>query len=122
MGKNITPRIGARLKVVLGRSTAMGPGKADLLAGIAESGSIAAAGRSLRMSYRRAWLLIDELNGMVETPLVRTAKGGKGGGGGAVLTPLGAEVLARYRHMQKVTERAIAKDLAALRRSLARDD
>jgi molybdate transport system regulatory protein len=111
-------QIGANLKVVLGSDSALGPGKADLLDGIAMEGTIAGAGRKLGMSYRRAWLLISELNGMFKSPLVTAAKGGKGGGGGAVLTPLGQNVLSHYRNMQHVTERAIAKDLAALRRAL----
>src|SRR5262245_49440738 len=111
--------VGARLKIVLDVETAMGPGKADLLDHILATGSIAAAGRRMAMSYRRAWLLVDEMNHMFKTPLVTTAKGGKGGGGGALLTDLGREVLARYRHMQAVTEKAIAADLKALRGALA---
>jgi len=111
--------VGARLKVVLGAETAIGPGKADLLDNIVSTGSIAAAGRRMSMSYRRAWLLIDEMNRMFKSPVVTTAKGGKGGGGGAVLTPFGREVLARYRNMQAVTATAIAGDLEALREALA---
>jgi molybdate transport system regulatory protein len=64
VGKQNSLRIGARLKVVLGPLRALGPGKADLLEGIVATGSIAAAGKRLRMSYRRAWLLVDELNAM----------------------------------------------------------
>jgi molybdate transport system regulatory protein len=111
--------VGARLKIVLGEETAIGPGKADLLGLIAETGSIAAAGRRMSMSYRRAWLLVDEMNQMFKTPVVTTAKGGKGGGGGAVLTVLGKDVLKRYRNMQTVTARAIAEDLKALRGALS---
>jgi molybdate transport system regulatory protein len=111
--------VGARLKVVLGVETAIGPGKADLLDNIAATGSIAAAGRSMSMSYRRAWLLVDEMNHMFKTAVVITAKGGSGGGGGAILTPLGRDVLKRYRHMQAVTARAIDADLKALRKALA---
>ena len=111
--------IGARLKIVLGEETAIGPGKADLLGHILDTGSIAAAGRCMAMSYRRAWLLVDEMNRMFKTPVVTTAKGGKGGGGGAALTTLGRDVLKRYRNMQTVTARAIADDLKALRGALA---
>lgn len=111
--------VGARLKIVLGEETAIGPGKADLLEHIVVTGSIAAAGRHMSMSYRRAWLLVDEMNQMFKTPVVTTAKGGKGGGGGAVLTPLGKDVLKRYRNMQAVTARAIAEDLKVLRGALA---
>lgn len=111
--------IGARLRVVLGDETFIGPGKADLLDHIVTTGSIAAAGRRMSMSYRRAWLLVDEMNNMFKSPVVTTAKGGKGGGGGAVLTELGREVLARYRNMESVTAEAIAEDLTALRAALS---
>ncbi len=113
------PRIGARLKIVLGIETAIGPGKADLLDHIVVTGSIAAAGRKMAMSYRRAWLLVDEMNSMFRRPLVTTSKGGKGGGGGARLTAFGAEVLARYRRMQEDTARVIDRDLQALRRAVS---
>ncbi len=105
----------ARLRVVLGRDIALGPGKADLLDGIRETGSIAAAGRRMGMSYKQAWLLIDTMNGCFAKPLVEAVKGGKSGGG-AHLTPLGEEVLARYRRMQGASAHAIADDLAALKR------
>jgi molybdate transport system regulatory protein len=111
--------LGARLRVVLGEDIALGPGKADLLDYIVETGSIAAAGRRMSMSYRRAWLLIDEMNRVFKSPVVATAKGGKGGGGSAVLTDIGREVLARYRSMQAATATAIAADVEALDGMLA---
>ena len=104
-----------RLRIVLGRDIAIGPGKADLLELIRETGSIAAAGRRLGMSYKRAWLLVDTMNGCFSKPLVEAIKGGKTGGG-ARLTPLGEDVLARYRRMQSTTGRAVSHDLAALKR------
>jgi len=107
------------LRIHLGPEIALGPGKADLLQGIADTGSIAAAGRRLGMSYKRAWVLIDTMNACFRTPLVAAAKGGKAGGGTA-LTPLGARVLQAYRRMQEDAERAVAPDIAALRRSLLR--
>jgi molybdate transport system regulatory protein len=119
MAKSKKPLIGARLRVYLGTNVPLGPGKADLLEHIAETGSIAAAGRAMAMSYRRAWLLVEELNVMFKRPVVTTSKGGTGGGGGARLTAMGREVLARYRNMEKVTARAIARDLAALQRAIA---
>jgi len=112
--------VGARLKIVLGAETAIGPGKADLLDHIVATGSISAAGQRMAMSYRRAWLLVDEMNHMFKAPVVSTAKGGKGGGGGALLTDFGQEVLARYRHMEAVTAKAISGDLKALRGALKR--
>jgi molybdate transport system regulatory protein len=104
---------GARLRVVLGPGVALGPGKADLLEAIAETGSISAAGRRLKMSYRRAWLLVEELNGSFQTALVAADKGGARGGG-ARLTELGAKVLRHFRSMEAKTEKAIAADLSAL--------
>ncbi len=119
MAKSKKPLIGARLRVYFGTNVPLGPGKADLLEHIQETGSIAAAGRAMAMSYRRAWLLIEELNQMFTRPVVTTSKGGTGGGGGAKLTVLGKDVLDRYRNMEKVTARAIAKDLGALQRVIA---
>lgn len=110
--------VGARLRIVFGPERALGPGKADLLHHIAETGSIAAAGRAMEMSYRRAWLLVEEMNGMFHAALVETTKGGRGGGGGAVLTTLGREVLDRYRNMERATAKAIAKDLDSLKQLL----
>lgn len=113
--KTSKPALGARLRVVLGRDIAIGPGKADLLEGIKATGSIAAAGRRMGMSYKRAWYLTDSMNRCFRAPLVEAAKGGPAGGG-ARLTPLGEEVLARYRRMQARAETAIAADLRALAR------
>jgi len=64
-----------RLRLQLGRSVMIGPGKADLLAAVAATGSITAAGRSMGMSYKRAWLLVDTMNGCFREPLVIAAKG-----------------------------------------------
>ena len=108
-----------RVRVVLREGAALGPGKADLLEGIRESGSISAAGRRMRMSYKRAWQLVDELNGLFREPLVRASTGGSGGGG-AILTPLGEEVLARFRRIEARSSRASASEMTALRARLAR--
>ncbi|HUZ64950.1 MAG TPA: ModE family transcriptional regulator [Acetobacteraceae bacterium] len=112
-------RLGLHLRVVLEGTSVIGPGKADLLEGISQSGSIAAAGRAMGMSYKRAWQLVEALNTGFRTPLVDAAKGGAGGGG-AALTPLGAEVLAAYRKLQAAAERAGAAPLAALGRAVRR--
>lgn len=92
----------ARLRVLYGSEIAIGPGKADLLDAIARTGSIAAAGRMLRMSYRRAWLLVDTMNRCFREPLVEAVKGGPHGGGARV-TALGIEVLAAYRTLESQT-------------------
>jgi molybdate transport system regulatory protein len=107
----------ARLRIILGDAIALGPGKADLLEGIRETGSIAAAGRRMGLSYKRAWLLIETMNVCFTKPVIEAAKGGRAGGG-ARLTPFGEEALARYRRMQKATDKAIGKDLAALTRMM----
>ncbi|MCG6874072.1 MAG: LysR family transcriptional regulator [Betaproteobacteria bacterium] len=112
---NIT--IGVRLRVVLERNIAIGPGKADLLEAIGATGSISAAARGMGMSYKRAWLLVDTMNRCFRAPLVESAKGGSAGGG-AHLTPLGVEVLRRYRSMEQRARRGAAADLAALKRAL----
>ncbi|WP_341895939.1 LysR family transcriptional regulator [Ferrovibrio terrae] len=113
--KKPAPAAGTRLRVVLAPGVFLGPGKAELLEGIAATGSIAAAGRRMGMSYKRAWQLVETLNGYFKAPLVTAATGGKAGGG-AQLTPLGAQVLARYQAMVAATEAACAKDIAALRK------
>ncbi|MBV0892318.1 LysR family transcriptional regulator [Paracoccus sp. Z118] len=102
-----------RLRLYLDDKRWMGPGKADLLALIAATGSISAAGRRMGMSYKRAWTLVEALNAMFREPLVESARGGAQGGG-AALTPLGQEVLARFRAIQDAAERAGAGDIAAL--------
>ncbi len=107
----------ARLRIVLGSDIALGPGKADLMEGIRDTGSIAAAARRMGMSYKQAWLLVETMNACFAKPLVATAKGGERGGG-AHLTPLGEDVLRRFRRMQASSARATAKDLAALKRAM----
>ncbi len=110
-------RLGLHLRVVLGDTVAIGPGKAELLQRIDETGSIAAAGRHMGMSYKRAWSLAEEMNAMFAAPLVEAAKGGPGGGG-AALTPLGERVLAAYRRLEEAAARAAAADLAELAAAL----
>lgn len=95
----------------------VGPGKVALLEQIERSGSIAAAGRSLGMSYRRAWLLIDSLNQGFGRPLVSSRTGGSRGGG-AELTALGREVVRRYRRIERAASAAAAADLQALLKRL----
>lgn len=110
---------GLRFRLVLKPGFALGPGKADLLDAIGETGALAAAGDRLAMSPKRVWTLVREMNAAFREPLVETAKGGAGGGGTARLTPLGREVLARYRTLQRDAEAAIASGVADLRAFLA---
>lgn len=102
-----------KLRVILGPETLLGPGKADLLQGIHETGSIAAAGRRLGMSYKRAWYLIDTMNAYFREPVVVSTKGGPKGGG-AALTDTGKAVLTLYRRMHFKTTKAIGGELAKL--------
>ena len=101
----------ARFRILLGAAIAIGPGKADLLEAIAETGSISAAARAMGMSYRRAWLLVDTMNQSFKQPLVAAETGGKGGGG-ARITPFGQDVLARYRAIEAKAAASVADDLA----------
>jgi molybdate transport system regulatory protein len=105
-------KLGLRLDFTPGGR--LGPGKADLLEAIGRTGSISAAGRAMTMSYRRAWLLVDDLNRMFKQPLVEAQPGGAKGGG-ARLTPLGIEVIAHYRAVEQAVRDAGAAPLAALR-------
>jgi len=101
------------IRIDLSDHGAIGPGKIRLLELVGESGSISAAGRAMSMSYRRAWLLIDGLNQCFRTPVVETQLGGTRGGG-AVLTQLGHDVIARYRAIERAAMKAGAAELAAL--------
>ena len=88
-----------QIRILFRKAIAMGPGKADLLRAIEETGSISAAARTLGMSYRRAWLLVDTMNQCFKSPVVETLTGGQKGGGARV-TDLGHEVLRRYLEME----------------------
>ncbi|HET9147344.1 MAG TPA: ModE family transcriptional regulator [Acetobacteraceae bacterium] len=111
-------RPGLRIRVVLADRLVLGPGRADLLAGIAETGSIAASGRRLAMSYKRAWQLVEDMNSGFASPLVEAAKGGAHGGG-ARLTELGEAVLAAYRSLEAACGEAAAPALERLGAALA---
>src|SRR5438128_6873234 len=99
-GRRTLPAAELYLRVDFGEHGALGPGKTRLMELIAETGSISAAGRAMGMSYRRAWLLVDSLNAAFGEPLVAKQTGGSGGGG-AVLTRLGREVVQRYRRIER---------------------
>ena len=100
------------IRIDLSGHGAIGPGKIRLLELIGESGSISAAGRAMKMSYRRAWMLIDNLNRCFRSPVVETQLGGTRGGG-AVLSALD-DVIARYRAIEQAAAKATATQLAAL--------
>jgi molybdate transport system regulatory protein len=107
-----------RMRIYRDDSIAIGPGKIALLESVAENGSISAAARQLGMSYRRAWVLIDEMNRALVQPAVNTAAGGAHGGGTA-LTAVGQELVMRYRAVESAARIAAAADLAALNRLIS---
>src|SRR5437016_5892065 len=107
------PRI--RVSIVFESGARIGPGKAKLLESIRDTGSISAAAREMGMSYKRAWLLLDSMNQAFIEPVVIAAPGGPGGGG-AALTPFGAEVLERYRRIYDRAAANAVDDMAALGR------
>lgn len=102
---------------ILFNDAMLGPGKAELLERIRETGSIAAAGRQMDMSYKRAWSLVEEMNAAFQNPLVSSIRGGPGGGG-AWLTDAGAEVLHLYRQIVHTAMAAVSPDIATLERML----
>lgn len=107
------------LRVTLSDEFYVGPGRADLLELIGETGSISEAAKRMGMSYKRAWSLVQALNEGFGAPLVETVRGGAGQGG-ASLTPAGSEVLERYRRMQQATREAIADDVKAVQAAMSR--
>jgi molybdate transport system regulatory protein len=106
-----------RIRIAVGENIAIGQGKADLLEVIGRTGSIAAAARELGMSYRKAWTMVDEMNQCFLTPVVIAAKGGLRGGG-AQVTPLGKEALARFRRIQAKASSAIEAEVREFRKKL----
>lgn len=99
--------------VSIGDEITFGPGKIELLRKLGEGHSISSAARALGMSYKRAWALVDTLNRGFGSPVVETSSGGRGGGG-ARLTPLGEELVARYSALEARVEGAAQAELAAL--------
>jgi molybdate transport system regulatory protein len=108
------PQVHFRLRVTRGEDIAVGPGKVELLQAIADTGSITAAAKTLGMSYRRAWLLVDTMNRNFRTPVVDAEAGGTHGGGAAI-TPLGAQVIERYRRIEATATKAAAADIRAIK-------
>ena len=104
---------------ITGDEIAVGPGKIALVEAIARTGSLTAAAKALDMSYRRAWLLIDELNKSLRQPAVVAVRGGPNGGGSA-LTESGRRLVALYRRIEAVSAEANRGDIRALMSLLAR--
>lgn len=102
----------------MGEMTAMGPGRADLIDAIERTRSISAAGREMGMSYRRAWLLIEATNAAFVEPLVVKATGGAGGGG-AIVTDFGKQIVKHYRSMERKAALSVAKDFSTFSKFLS---
>lgn len=117
----MTPRL--RLRLQFEEGARLGPGKADLLEHIGATGSISAAGRAMKMSYTRAWALVEQMNDTFAEPLVSSARGGAKGGG-AQLTEAGTAVLTHYRQLEAAAATAGAPQIAAIEalRKGAHDD
>ena len=107
------------LRVDFDPDGAVGPGKIELLELVESLGSIAAAGRAMGMSYRRAWELIDNINQCFSEPVVEKQLGGQAGGG-ARLTPFGRQVVKHYRAIERKARRAAESHLAALQAARAK--
>lgn len=101
------------LRISFPHEDRLGRGKMELLEHIRETGSISAAGRAMDMSYRRAWLLVSDMNRMFKQPVVESQRGGQKGGG-AALTPFGEELLACFRRMEATVRTTLASELAWL--------
>jgi molybdate transport system regulatory protein len=101
-------------RIDLDPESRIGPGKIELLESIQTNGSISAGGRAMNMSYKRAWDLVDETNRICRQAAVAPQHGGKNGGG-AVLTPFGVSLVARYRKIERDAATAVRKELDALR-------
>ena len=106
-----------RMRIMKGETIALGPGKVSLLEAVRKHGSISAAARSLDMSYRRAWLLIDELNRSLQSPATISEQGGQSGGG-CMLTPVGESIVRLYRDVEAQAQAACATQIEALTKLL----
>jgi molybdate transport system regulatory protein len=109
------PSMRFRMRVMSGETISVGPGKIALLEAIRQTRSITAAAKSMRMSYRRAWMLVDELNAALKKPAVHSAKGGDHGGG-SELTAEGESLVGIYRRIEERAARTCATEILALLR------
>jgi molybdate transport system regulatory protein len=109
------------IRIDLASGDRIGPGKIALLEAIRSTGSISAAARSLGMSYRRAWLLVEEVNGALLEPAVTAETGGRSGGG-AALTAAGEKVIGLYRAIESHARSAAHGEFRAIGKLVRRDN
>lgn len=117
-GTAARPIVRFRMRITAGDVIAIGPGKVELLEAVDRTGSITGAAKRLRMSYRRAWVLLDTLNRSLREPAVDSAKGGEQGGGSTV-TEAGRQLIQLYRHIEATAASACQRDIKRLLRMLA---
>ena len=115
--KNNSTQCRPRFRILSESLIALGPGKVDLLESIARSGSISQAARERKLSYRRAWNMVDTMNRCFNVPLVISNTGGKGGGG-AKLTVTGRKIIELYRKMEKKAIAAAQSEWKAMQKLL----
>jgi len=117
LASSVDPMVKARaqfnLRVLKGNIKAIGPGKIALLEAIRDTGSISGAARKLRMSYRRAWMLVDDLNRHLSKTVVEATPGGKLGGG-TTLSPTGHKLVNLYRDIERKALRHTSASTRAL--------
>ena len=113
--------LNVRFRVDFNPACSLGPGKISLLQTIGDCGSVSQAARTLGMSYRRAWLLIANLNTMFSKKVTTSATGGRKGGG-MLLTPFGRTVISTFRQLEKDVARRAARQLTSLSKNIATQD
>ena len=116
---NAQPEVRFRMRIQQAEAIVLGPGKVALLEAVKKHGSISAAARSLAMSYRRAWLLMDELNRSLKSPATVSEHGGQSGGG-SLLTPVGEEIIRLYRDIESQAYAACSAEIDALTKLVRR--
>jgi len=104
-----------RFRIDFAADSSVGPGKIELLEAIRAHGSLSQAARSLGMSYRRAWLLVESLNSYFREPVTRATTGGKGGGG-VTITTFGESLIKSYRELSDDIAMAAARRLPPIAR------
>ncbi len=109
------------IRINLASGDRIGPGKIKLLEAIQSAGSISGAARAIGMSYRRAWLLVEEINRTVREPAVTAATGGAHGGG-AVVTPVGEQIIGLYRAIETQARTAAGSEFRAIGKLIRHSD